>query len=87
MAKNPFKDLDQVFIDSVDHSTDSEINEKIVDSAKAASEYNRLREEDTVLQQAKETYKELDAPYKTDIKAANLRIRYAISVLKARGKA
>lgn len=84
--KNPFKDLDQVFVDSVDHETDQGINNKIVESAKAVSEYQRLRDEDVALQQAKETYKQLAEPYKSDIKAASLRIKYCIHVLKGRGK-
>jgi hypothetical protein len=84
--KDPFKDIDQVFKDAVDHSSDSEIDAKLIDSAKARSEYERVRDEDTVLQQAKETYKELARPYKDDIKAAALRIKYCIHVLKGRGK-
>ena len=84
--KNVFKDLDPIFGDSVDHETDEGINKKIVESAKAVSEYQRLRDEDAALQEAKERYKQLAEPYKSDIKAAALRIKYCIHVLKGRGK-
>jgi hypothetical protein len=86
MAKNRFKDLDPIWRDAVDSSTDDEVNRRIAEAAKARTEYENIRENDLELQEAKAKYQDLDKPYKEDIKQCNLRIRYASTILKERGK-
>ncbi len=84
--KNRFKDLDPIWRDAVDQSNDEEVNRRIAEAAKAKTEYENLREADLALQEAKAKYQDLDKPYREDLKQCNLKVRYASTILKERGK-
>ena len=50
MAKDPFEKLDSIFRDAADHDSDVGLDNRVVESAKARSEYERLRDEDVALE-------------------------------------
>jgi len=84
--KDPFADLDDAFKAAVQESDDATIRTKITDAALFRVQVEEARKADVDLQMKKDVFHEADAPYKDDVKAANMKIQYCREVLKSRGK-
>lgn len=83
---NPFAALDEDFRTAIESGTDDEIRRKVSDVAFNEQENQRMKAEDMQLQEAKAAAKEAGEQYSDASKMNKLRIRYAFSVLDARGK-
>lgn len=84
--KDPFEDAPQEWKEMMEAASDSEIREEVARVAFNEAENRKLKSEDQQLQEAKAAAKEAGAQY-AEATAANLsKIKYARSLLVARGK-
>jgi predicted carbohydrate-binding protein with CBM5 and CBM33 domain len=83
---NPFAALDEDFKTAIESGTDQEIRNKVSEVAFNEQENQRMKAEDIQLQEAKAAAKEAGEQYAEATKMNKLRIKYAFSVLDARGK-
>ncbi len=74
------------FKNSVASAADDELKTKVVNLSKNEEEILKARSEDTALAEAKDTAKELNAPYADSMKEVRARRRYVLRVLQERGK-
>lgn len=85
-VKVPFADVPEEFRNSIDSSTDEEINKKIAEVAKNDAALKEAKKADEDLKRLKEQVKVANEPYADAAKANAGRIGYARYVLSSRGK-
>jgi len=89
MAKRGRKAKDLIsdeFKNAVASAPDDELKTKVVNLSKNEEEILKTRSEDSALSEAKDTAKELNAPYSESMKEVRARRRYVLKVLQERGK-
>lgn len=84
--KDPFEKLDKDFKTNVENMSDEDIRKKISESAIYRAERVETMKADPVLKELREKLNFEAADYRDEIKGADLRIKYAMSILEARGK-
>lgn len=84
--KEAFEDLDQEFKAAIDAASDSEIRNKVSTVAFEQQALMSAKEDDQDLKEKVEAAKEAGAIYKDGTKSNLLKIKYARTVLKLRGK-
>lgn len=84
--KEAFEDLDPEFKAAIDSASDAEIRNKVSVVAFEQQALMAAKEDDQDLKEKAEAAKEAGAIYKEGTKSNLLKIKYARSVLSARGK-
>jgi hypothetical protein len=83
--KDPFKDLDPEFRDAVAQSSPDQIRGRIAEVALYAHARQAAMEDDQDLAEKKAVVAEIQAPYKDDLKASKLKIKFMRRVLIDKG--
>ena len=84
--KDKFEDLDQEWKDGICSMSPEEIKSRVADIALELETLLKAREDDADLQAKQLAAKEANAVYSEGKKGARLRIKYAKSILEAKGK-
>jgi hypothetical protein len=83
---NPFADLPEEFRAAIESGTEDEIRRRVAEVAFDEQENQRLKADDVDLQEKKAQAKQAGEQYSDGTKMNRLKIKYAHSVLEARGK-
>lgn len=84
--KDPYKNLDPAFKNRVEAMSDNEIRAKVSEVALYRQARLESLKNDPEVEQAKDSLSLLTADYKADVKASDLKIRFAKEILERRGK-
>jgi hypothetical protein len=84
--KNPYSDLPEEFKDAIESGSDDELRRKVAEVAFAEQENQRMKADDADLAEKKAAAKMAGEQYSDATKMNRLKIKYAHSVLEARGK-
>jgi len=79
------KEKDPLFLDEIAGLSRDQLNNRLLGLAKGRQDILQAREEDQDLAQAKDTVKELSAPYSESLKSTDLKMRYIAQVIKEKG--
>jgi len=86
MAKDPFASLDAEFKDGVANMPIEDIKKRVAEIALELDRLMEAKKKDQDLEEKLEAAKDAGAVYREGQKSAKLRIRYAQTILEARGK-
>ena len=84
--KDPFEKLDKEYKTGIESASDEDIRKKISEAAIYRAERVETMKKDPALKELREKLNFEASDYKDEIKGADLRIKYAMSILEARGK-
>jgi hypothetical protein len=79
------QDKQPTFLEEVAGLSGKQLEDRLLGLAKGRQEILASQEQDETLQQAKDTVKELAAPYRESLSLTDLKMRYVAELIKEKG--